>query len=132
MIYLYFFITMADQREPTRSGPSGNDISQQSRQNLPNANAVLILGIASILLCWWHFFSVIGIVLALAALILANKETRLYYQNPGTYSESSLNNVKTGRICALIGLIISLIIFAFVVLLAIGLIATLPFWGMIR
>ncbi len=132
MIYLYFFITMADQHELTRSGPSGNDISQQSRQNLPNANTVLILGIASILLCWWHFISVIGIALALTALILANKETRLYYQNPGTYSESSLNNVKTGRICALIGLIISLIIFAFVVLLAIGLIATLPFWGMIR
>ena len=132
MIYLYFFITMADQHEPTRSGPSGNDISQQSRQNLPNPNTVLILGIASILLCWWHFISVIGIALALTALILANKETRLYYQNPGTYSESSLNNVKTGRICALIGLIISLIIFAFVVLLAIGLIATLPFWGMIR
>ena len=132
MIYLYSFITMADQHEPTRSGPSGNDISQQSRQNLPNANTVLILGIASILLCWWHFISVIGIALALTALILANKETRLYYQNPGIYSESSLNNVKTGRICALIGLIISLIIFAFVVLLAIGLIATLPFWGMIR
>ena len=123
---------MSDQHEPGRTDAPGKDIIQQPRQNLPNANMVLILGIASILLCWWHFISFVGIILAIVALVLANKETRIYYQYPGVYSESSLNNVKTGRICALIGLIISLIIFAFVILLAIGLIASLPFWGMIR
>lgn len=123
---------MSDQHESARTDAPGKGITPQPRQNLPNANMVLILGIASILLCWWHFISFVGIVLAIVALIMANKETRLYYQYPGVYSESSLNNVKTGRICALIGLIISLIIFAFVILLAIGLIASLPFWGMIR
>jgi hypothetical protein len=102
------------------------------QENLPNANLTLILGILSVLLCWWHFISFAGIILGFIALVLANRDTTLYNQHPGRYTVSSLNNVKTGRICAIIGLIISVIVFVFVILLVIGIIATLPFWGMIR
>jgi hypothetical protein len=113
----------SEQRHPDTEGPP---------QNLPHANAVLILGILSILLCWWHFISLAGIVLGIIALVMAKSEKALYYANPSHYTISSLNNVSTGRICAIIGLTISCIVFLFVILLIIGVLASLPFWGMIR
>jgi small-conductance mechanosensitive channel len=107
-------------------------VPNTAQRNLPNANLTLILGILSVLLCWWHFVSFAGIILALVSLVLANKDTTLYRSNPEQYTLSSLNNIKTGRTCAIIGLIISVIVFVFVILLVIGIIAVLPFWGMIR
>jgi hypothetical protein len=101
-------------------------------KNLPNANLILILGILSILFCWWHFVSIAGIVLGFVALVLATRESRLYHANPAAYSISSLNNVRTGRTCAIIGLTISTIVFTFVIMLIFGILVTLPFWGMIH
>ena len=119
--------------------PSDNPVSGQpdnfsnpAPQNLPNANLILILGILSIFLCWWHFVSFAGILLGIISLFLAKKETALYNTNSAFYTISSLNNLKTGRICAIIGLTISIIVFSFVILLIIGVLATLPFWGMIH
>lgn len=62
---------------------------------LPNATAVLVLGILSIVICF-----ICGII----ALVMANKDLALYRNNPGLYSEASYNNIKAGRICAIIGL----------------------------
>ena len=101
-------------------------------QNLPNSNLIMVLGILSILLCWWHFVSIAGIILGFIALVMANRETKLYQANPAGYTTSSLNNVRTGRTCAIIGLTISIIVFAFVMLLIFGVLVTLPFWGMIH
>jgi hypothetical protein len=101
-------------------------------RNLPNAGLILLLGIFSILLCWWHIVSFAGLVLGAIALVMANREMKLYYSNPSGFTISSLNNVKAGRTCALIGLAISVIIFSFVILLIFGILATLPFWGMIN
>jgi len=101
-------------------------------QNLPNSTIILIMGILSIVFCWWHFLSIVGIVLGIATLILAHREMLVYRAHPGLYTLSSLNNVKTGRICAIIGLTISLLIFILVILLIVGFITTLPFWGMIE
>jgi hypothetical protein len=123
---------MNSQPDDTRSAQAGRYQGQPVPQNLPNANLILILGILSILLCWWHFVSVAGIALGFISLILANRETRLYHSNPSAYTTSSLNNVRAGRTCALIGLIISIIVFIFVMLLILGVLVTLPFWGMIR
>ena len=106
--------------------------NNQVPQNLPNSNLILVLGILSILLCWWHFVSIAGIVLGFVALVLANRETKLFHSNPAAYTISSMNTVRTGRTCALIGLTISIIVFAFVMLLIFGVLVTLPFWGMIR
>jgi hypothetical protein len=122
---------MENQTGNTPKGqPDG--FHQSLPQNLPNANLILILGILSILLSWWHFVSVAGILLSFLALILANREFSLYNANPSRYTVSSLNNVKAGRTCAIIGLIISIIVFAFVMLLIFGILVSLPFWGMIR
>lgn len=101
-------------------------------QNLPNANLILILGVLSILLCWWHFISIAGIVLGCIALVSANRETRLYRTNPAGYTTNSLNNVRAGRTCAIIGLTISVIVFSFVMLMIFGILITLPFWGMLH
>lgn len=67
---------------------------------LPNATATLVLGILSIVICF-----ICGIV----ALVLANKDIALYKNNPGLYSEASYNNVKAGRICAIIGIALQVV-----------------------
>ncbi len=73
------------------------------KQKLPNATAVLILGILSILTCCC--WGVIGLILGIVALILANKDAKLFFENPELYSGYS--NVNTGKILAIIGIILS-------------------------
>lgn len=69
--------------------------------NLPNATAVLILGILSIIgCCFWG----IGIIFGVIALVLANKDTKLYKANPSAYSNYSTLN--TGRILAIVGIVL--------------------------
>jgi M penetrans paralogue family 26 len=71
--------------------------SNLPQRPLPNATAVLVLGICSIVVC-----SLCGIV----GLILANQDMRLYNQNPDLYTEGSLSNIKAGRICSIIGVVL--------------------------
>lgn len=71
--------------------------NQQVLPALPNATAVLVLGILSIVVCF-----ITGII----ALVMAKKDMALYEANPGMYSPASLSNIKTGRICAIIGLVL--------------------------
>lgn len=75
------------------------------KQKLPNAQAVLILGILSILTCCCY--GVIGLILGIVALVLAKKDQKLYLENPELYSNYS--NVKTGKILAIIGIVLCLI-----------------------
>jgi uncharacterized protein MpPF26 len=75
------------------------------KQKLPNANAVLILGILSIpTCCCW---GIVGLILGIVALVLAKKDQALYLENPELYSNYS--NVNTGRILAYIGIALSAI-----------------------
>ncbi len=82
-----------DQNYQNQQIPQGNYGQQQ--QPLPNATAILVLGILSIVLCQ---------PLGIAALIMGNQSISLYNQNPGLYTEGSLGTVKAGRICGIIGL----------------------------
>jgi len=123
---------MEDQQTHSDQFSSKEAYSNTIPENLPNSRLILVLGILSIVFCWWHFISVVGIALGILTLILARKEIVLYETNPGRFSLISFNNVKTGRICAIIGLVISVIVFFFVLMFIIGLLATLPFWGMIK
>lgn len=84
-------------------------------QKLPNATAVLVLGIFSILACCFYG---IGIVLGIVALVLAKKDITLYKQNPNIFDNYSVLN--TGRILAIIGIVIS----ALYLILIVWLIAT--------
>jgi uncharacterized membrane protein len=80
-------------------------------QKLPNATAVLVLGILSILFCWCY--GIIGIILSIIALVLANKDMALYRAEPQNYS--NYGNLNAGRIMAIIGLILSIITLIYMV-----------------
>lgn len=82
-------------------------------EQLPEANAVLVLGILSLVAAF--FYGIFGLVLSIIALALATKPMRLYRTDPQRFSKSSYNNLNAGRICAIVGLTISLIIILVVV-----------------
>ncbi|WP_298759897.1 CCC motif membrane protein [uncultured Psychroserpens sp.] len=83
----------------------------QPQEQLQNATLILILGILSIIGCFCY--GVLGIILAIVALILAQKATKTYAQNPEMYL--GYQNVKIGKILAIIGLVISVIYMCLVI-----------------
>lgn len=82
---------------------SNQDQLSQSAMNpaqLPNSTATLVLGILSIVVCF-----ICGII----ALAISGKDVAMYKANPDMYSQSSYNNIKAGRICAIVGLCLQVI-----------------------
>ncbi len=94
-------------------------MSVTNQQNLPNSTAILVLGIISIVGC--VTWGVIGLVCGIVALALYKKDKERYIETPDAYTESSFNNINTGRICAIIGVSLSSAMFLF-------LIAYMGFW----
>lgn len=91
------------------NNPNEQQINQQFNQQfgngqvpLPNATGVLVLGIISIALCWCYGF--VSLTCGIIALVLGNKGMDVYKANPSAYTLSSYNNLKGGRICAIVGL----------------------------
>lgn len=78
-------------------------------QKLPNATAVLVLGILSILTCWCY--GIIGIILGIIALFLSSSDLKLYRLNPQDYI--NYQNLNIGRILAIIGLVLSILTMIF-------------------
>lgn len=74
------------------------------QQNLPNATASLVLGIISIVSTICYGF---GIVFGIIGLVLANKDRRLYRAEPEQYTAASYGSLNAGRICSIIGIILS-------------------------
>lgn len=72
-----------------------------NQQKLPNATAVLILGIASILTCCFYG---LGIILGGVGLYLTKKDATLYKENPSAYDNYSTLN--TGKILSIIGVVL--------------------------
>jgi hypothetical protein len=107
-----------------------SDYNNVFQQNLPNSRTVLVLGVLSIVFSIWYF-SIAGVVLSIFALVLANRDLSLYYINKSKYTLSSFNNLKAGRVCAIIGLTVALLFFIFFILILFGIFVTWPFWGMI-
>jgi hypothetical protein len=84
--------------------------NNSTEMQLPNGTAVLVLGILSIVVCF-----ICGII----ALVLSNKDMALYRANPGQYSVSSYNNIKAGRICAIIGIALQVLgLIAYIIFIA--------------
>ena len=91
----------------------------QMQQPLPNASAVLALGIISFIGCCCYGLP--GAICAVIALVLYGKDNQLYMANPDLYTAASYSNLRTGRICAIIGLIPSIIcLLAVIFLMIIG------------
>lgn len=72
---------------------------------LPNAIAVLVLGIVSIVGCFCY--GIIGLVCGIIAIVLSNKDIRLFKASPDLYTAGSYSNLKSGRVCAIVGLSLS-------------------------
>lgn len=81
------------------------------KQKLPNATAVLILGIIALLgTCC---YGVIGFICGIIALVLFSIDNKKYKANPELYDNySSLN---AGRILAIISLVLSILFISLVV-----------------
>lgn len=81
------------------------------QQKLPNATLILIFGIVSIVTCCCY--GILGLIFGIIALVLANKALKLYAANPEMYE--GVQNVKTGRILAIIGIVLNLLFIAYIV-----------------
>jgi hypothetical protein len=74
---------------------------------LPNSTAILVLGIVSIVTCCCY--GIPGLICGIIALVLANNASKLYQVELGNYTESSYKNVNAGKICAIIGIVLSIL-----------------------
>jgi hypothetical protein len=95
-----------------------NQFTSNPQIPLPNGTATLVLGIISIVGCFCY--GIVGLICAIIALVLANKDMRLYLANPSAYTPGSLSNLKSGKICAIIGLSLSILYFIFVLFIIIS------------
>ena len=92
--------------------PQGQNVNQQFNNQfnqipLPNASAVLVLGILSIVGCFCYTLP--GLIMGIIALVLAKKGNDIYQINPSSFTASSYSNLKAGKVCAIIGTILSAI-----------------------
>lgn len=101
--------------------------SNQPKAMLPNATAVLVLGILSIV-CSCFF---VGLVLGIIGLVLGNKSKKLYKDNPAIWD--GFGQLNAGWIMSIIGLAISTIytIYYIIVIAFLGA-ATAGLWNMGR
>ncbi|SEB38028.1 hypothetical protein SAMN04489761_0301 [Tenacibaculum sp. MAR_2009_124] len=98
-------------------------MNEFEQRQLPNATAVLVLGIISILSCCCY--GIPGIILGIIALVLFKQDKAKYDLNPSLYSNYS--NLNTGRILAIIGIVLSALYLFFVI----GIFATVG-WDALR
>jgi len=102
---------------PFQQNPQFNQFG--GPQNLPNSTVALILGILSIPACCCYG---LGLIFGIIAWVLSAADIKKYNLNPSNYSISSYKNTKAGKVCGIIGSILSL-------LYIICLVAMLIFFG---
>lgn len=73
-----------------------------TKRDLPDGGGILTLGILSIVLA-----GLIGLILGIIALSKSKRPLELYAEDPAAYTESSVSRVKSGRVCAIIGVSLS-------------------------
>ena len=114
-----------EQKKKKKGSGGGN------KQMLPNSTAVLVLGIVSIVgvICTQ---GILGIVLGIIGLVLSGTSMKMYKDHPELYTESSVKNLKAGKICSIIGVSLGGALMLMVILLILlglagGFFALLPF-----
>ena len=90
------------------------------RQELPNSTLILVFGILSIIGCCCY--GIVGLVFGIIAILMAQKATNIYNENPERYY--GYQNVKTGKVLAVIGIVLSAIV------LIIGIVSLIIFGGL--
>lgn len=81
------------------------------QQKLPNSTLILVFGIISIVTCCCY--GVLGLIFGIIAMVMAKKATALYLENPELYT--GYQNVKTGKILAIIGIILNVLYLIYVI-----------------
>jgi len=120
---------------PKNPGMDPQQINQQFSSQfgqvpLPNGTAVLVLGIVSIATC--ICYGLPGLICGIIALVLAGKARNAYLQGPERYTRASYNNMKAGKICAIIGVCLSALMMIYVIIwLAVlgAALSTAPLWN---
>ena len=79
---------------------------------LPNATAVLVLGILSIVTCW--LYGIPGIIMGIIAITMHKKDKAMYNSNKAKYAQS-FKNSKAGFICGIIGLSLSALFIVYLI-----------------
>lgn len=85
------------------------------KQPLPNATAVLVLGILSIAFCWCY--GILGIIMGIIALVISTNPLKLYKADPEKWS--GYPNLQAGRVTAIVGLSLSAL-FIIIVIIALA------------
>lgn len=93
-----------DLLDPGVTASNTNTGFTGAQKTIPNANAVLVLGIISIVGC--ILAGIGGLVCGIIALVLYKKVNAIYLTDKATY-ENSFKNAKAGFVCAIIGTILS-------------------------
>ena len=101
------------------------ETSQNGTENVPYSISVLVLGICSIVTC--GCYGLPGLVCGIVALVQSKIGLTAYEENPSLYKEDSLKNLKAGKTCATIGVILSSIFFMVILVYFITW-GTLFFW----
>lgn len=81
------------------------------KQQIPNGTLVLVMGILSIIGCCCYGLP--GLIFGIVAIILAGKATKVYMEAPESYS--GYGNVKAGKIMGIIGVILSVLMVAYLI-----------------
>jgi hypothetical protein len=92
-----FTLPLTVMQTPQHSYSSG-----PLRETIPNSGAVLILGILSVLFCWFYGF--LSLILGITALVLAANGAKEYNREPGRYDQASYYKLRLGRNFAIAGL----------------------------
>jgi len=92
---------MAEQPKDILTSHINNNVSPLA---LPNAMAVLVLGILSLVFC--IFYGILGVIIGSIGLYLASIDKKLLDINPNAYTPQSVSNMKAGKTCAFIGIIL--------------------------
>jgi len=95
---------------------------------LPHSTMIVVLGILSVLFCW--AYGIIGLIFGIIALNLSKKDRKLFEVSPAKYEKSSYKTVNAGRLCAIIGVVISSIMvisFIFYILFGVSIFSLIPY-----
>lgn len=82
------------------------------QEPLSGAGTVLTLGILSMLFCCC---GPISLPLGIIAWVRGNKERALYRENPALYTESSYSNLNAGRVCGIVGVVLSVLFLIYII-----------------
>jgi hypothetical protein len=92
-----------EQQVPNIAKENNNPyIEPKVQEDVPNATAVLVLGIISLASFWCY--GIVGIVLGIIGLAISSSSHKAIKLEPQRYTQSSIKNLNAGRIMSIIGL----------------------------